>query len=118
MKLVITTSEGGTWFKPGEMIAVNAEWYLDGPAEAIEVRLFWYTEGTGTQDVGVVQTQRVEDPEDQRQPVVRDARPQRALLLLRQAHHSVVGLSSWWSFRTAAPNASTSPSGRGRSRWI
>ena len=63
MKLVLKTSEGGTWFKPGETIKVNAEWYLDDEADAIEVRLFWYTSGTGTQDVGLVQTRRVDRPE-------------------------------------------------------
>ncbi len=63
MKLVITTSEGGSWYKPGETIKVNTEWYLDDEDDAIEVRLFWHTSGTGTQDVGIMQTRRIDRPE-------------------------------------------------------
>jgi hypothetical protein len=63
MKLAITTSEGGRWFKPGETITVDSEWFLDEDADAIEIRLFWYTSGTGTRDVGLVQARRVEAPE-------------------------------------------------------
>ena len=32
-------------------------------AEAIEIRLFWYTEGKGTRDVGVEGTERVDRPD-------------------------------------------------------
>lgn len=63
MKLVVTTADGGSWFKPGETIKINVEWYLDDEADAVEVRLFWYTEGKGTQDVGLIQTGRIGRPE-------------------------------------------------------
>lgn len=42
-------------FRPGETIRGRAVWQLDTPPEDLEVRLFWYTEGKGDQDVGVVE---------------------------------------------------------------
>lgn len=49
-------------FRPGEQIRCVAGWQLDEPAEALEARLFWYTAGKGDQDVGVVETERIEAP--------------------------------------------------------
>jgi hypothetical protein len=60
--LRITTDDGQTWFSPGSMVNGDASWHLDPEARTIEIRLFWYTEGKGTQDVEVADTQRVEDP--------------------------------------------------------
>lgn len=60
--LALSTDQGGRWFKPGETIRGNAEWHLDGDAEAIDVRLFWYTAGKGTQDVEIVAAHRFERP--------------------------------------------------------
>ena len=54
--------DGGTQFRPGEQIDCVANWHLDAPAEALEVRLFWYTAGKGDQDVGVVATERIDGP--------------------------------------------------------
>ena len=51
--LKIGTSENKTQYRPGEEIAGRALWILDEPPKAVEVRLFWYTEGKGTQDVGL-----------------------------------------------------------------
>ena len=61
--LTIHTDSGGTWFRPGEKIEGTVSWHLDEDAEAIEVRLFWYTEGKGTQDVEVVDTKHLARPE-------------------------------------------------------
>lgn len=61
--LSLQTSDGGTWFKPGELIEGRASWHLDSEADAIELRLFWYTTGKGSQDVGVVRTLRTDAPE-------------------------------------------------------
>ena len=61
--LRITTDGTQTWFKPGATIAGDTSWHLDGEAEAVEVRLFWYTRGKGTQDVVVVDFLRVDHPE-------------------------------------------------------
>ena len=61
--LTIDTIDGGRWFKPGETIEGKVSWRLDDDADAIEVRLFWYTEGKGTQDVVVVSTKRIAGPD-------------------------------------------------------
>jgi hypothetical protein len=63
MVLSLMTTDGGTWFKPGEFVEGRAAWQLDGEVDAIEVRLFWYTSGKGSQDVGVVRTVRIDRPE-------------------------------------------------------
>jgi len=61
--LTLQTTDGGTWFKPGELVEGRGSWYLDEEAEAIEVRLFWHTTGKGTQDVGIVHTLRIDGPD-------------------------------------------------------
>lgn len=43
-------------FEPGDEVAGKVSWELDAPPESIELRLFWYTEGKGTQDVEIVDT--------------------------------------------------------------
>jgi len=49
-------------FQPGEDLVGAAYWKLDSPARALEVRLFWFTRGKGTEDAGVVQTVRFDEP--------------------------------------------------------
>ena len=61
--LTIHTNDGGTWFKPGELIEGRALWHLEDEVEAIEIRLFWYTSGKGSQDVGIVRLLRDDTPE-------------------------------------------------------
>lgn len=41
-------------FRPGEVLAGTATWHLEVDPERIAVRLFWYTEGKGDQDLSVV----------------------------------------------------------------
>ncbi len=43
-------------FRPGETIQGTANWSLAEAPEALEVRLFWFTQGKGDQDVGVIET--------------------------------------------------------------
>jgi hypothetical protein len=45
-------------YAPGETLAGTVSWQLDAPATGVEVRLFWYTRGKGTQDVHVVKAQQ------------------------------------------------------------
>lgn len=52
--LTLHTHEGRTWFRPGEVIEGEASWQLAEEAEAVEIRLFWYTSGKGTRDVEIV----------------------------------------------------------------
>lgn len=61
--LTLQTTDGGTWFKPGELIEGRASWHLDGEADAVEVRVFWYTTGKGSQDVEVVRRLRIDSPD-------------------------------------------------------
>ena len=41
--LTLHTTDGGSWFKPGELIEGRASWHFDEIVGAVEVRLFWYT---------------------------------------------------------------------------
>lgn len=52
----IETRDGTTAFTPGEVVEGTASWQLERPAQTVELRLFWYTQGKGDQDVGVVST--------------------------------------------------------------
>ena len=61
--LTLHTIDGGTWFKPGKLIEGRATWHLDGEVEAVEVRLFWFTTGKGSQDVEIVRRLRIDSPE-------------------------------------------------------
>lgn len=61
--LDIEFERGKTVFAPGERVRGNVRWLLAEPAgseEPLELSLFWYTEGRGTRDVGVVE--RIEIP--------------------------------------------------------
>ena len=60
--LKIGTYENRTAFRPGAEIAGKVLWILDESAKAVEARLFWYTEGKGTQDVELVDNIRFDDP--------------------------------------------------------
>ena len=41
-------------FRPKEMLSGQVSWALDKRPAKIFLRLFWYTKGKGTEDVGVV----------------------------------------------------------------
>ena len=55
-ELRVETEGGRLDFHPGEEVRGSASWSLDEPPRAVELRLFWRTEGKGTQDVGVAET--------------------------------------------------------------
>lgn len=61
-ELRIDLNEDRTRFEPREELTGNASWRLEKPARAITLRLFWFTRGRGTEDVGVAQTIRFEQP--------------------------------------------------------
>ena len=64
--LELRTDGGSTWFAPGATVSCEASWRLEEDVESVEkleLRLFWYTEGKGTQDVVVVARRVVERPE-------------------------------------------------------
>jgi hypothetical protein len=53
-RLAIEIQNGANAFLPGEVVEGTVSWQLDQPAVTVELRLFWYTQGKGDQDVGVV----------------------------------------------------------------
>jgi hypothetical protein len=55
-RLEISTEGGRLAFHPGEELRGTASWSLDAPPTRVELRLFWRTEGKGSQDVGVAET--------------------------------------------------------------
>lgn len=55
--------EGGqTAYRPGDDVRGVASWTLEEPPKAVEVRLFWHTQGKGDQDVEVVETTAFQNP--------------------------------------------------------
>ena len=61
-ELKIELTGDRTSFKPGELLSGRASWRADSQPTSVELRLFWYTSGKGTQDVGVVQTTMFDSP--------------------------------------------------------
>jgi hypothetical protein len=49
-------------FAPGETVEGKAAWQADAPPEKIYLRLFWFTRGKGTEDVGMVSEIVVDHP--------------------------------------------------------
>jgi hypothetical protein len=47
-------------FLPGEKVAGVARWAVNRLPSSIEIRLFWFTSGSGDRDVGIVQSVPVE----------------------------------------------------------
>ena len=50
-------------FLGGETVEGVAGWRLEKPPKSVEVRLFWFTRGKGTEDVGVVSRVRFDAPQ-------------------------------------------------------
>lgn len=57
--LTIVPTSGDTSRKPREVLELLAEWSLPSTPQSLEARLFWFTRGKGTEDVGVVATERM-----------------------------------------------------------
>jgi hypothetical protein len=64
----VETEGGAAAFRPGDVIAGRVRWQLGEAPESVELRLFWYTEGRGTQDLEIVETLTFANPaaEDRR----------------------------------------------------
>jgi hypothetical protein len=58
----ITLRHDKTNFAPRETVEGALRWRLDSQPRRIDVSLLWYTSGRGTQDVGVVETLTIEEP--------------------------------------------------------
>ncbi|HYG62217.1 MAG TPA: hypothetical protein VEL74_06525 [Thermoanaerobaculia bacterium] len=62
MSITIETTDGRRAFRPGDRIEGTASWYLEKEPRSVELRLFWYTQGKGTQDVEIVQGVPFDNP--------------------------------------------------------
>ena len=60
--LKIELSEGRTAYAPGEELTGTVSWKLEKPPRAVELRLFWFTRGRGSEDAGVVERVRFDHP--------------------------------------------------------
>ena len=61
--LRIDISGGPRSYKPGETIGGRVTWQVDRDPKSAELRLFWYTSGKGTQDVGNVDAVAFDTPQ-------------------------------------------------------
>jgi hypothetical protein len=61
-ELRIELTDRRTAYRPGEPLSGRAAWRVDDQPTSAELRLFWYTSGKGTQDVGVVDTMMFASP--------------------------------------------------------
>ncbi len=50
-------------FRPGAELTGAAYWKLDQPPKLVEVRLFWFTRGKGTEDVEVIDKFMFDNPQ-------------------------------------------------------
>lgn len=76
-ELRIDIAGGRSAFRPGEPLSGRVSWRVDDQPVSVELRLFWYTSGKGTQDTGVVQTMtfaapRLQDQRDFTLPLPRE----------------------------------------------
>ena len=60
--LRIELAGGRTGYRSGEPLSGRVSWRVGDQPESVELRLFWYTSGKGTQDVGVVDTTTFASP--------------------------------------------------------
>jgi hypothetical protein len=61
--LKIVLRDGRKSFRPGDVVEGVAGWRSPQPLRSVELRLFWFTRGKGTEDVGLVNQLRFESPQ-------------------------------------------------------
>jgi hypothetical protein len=61
-ELRIELAGGRSSFKPGEPLSGRVTWRVGDQPKSAELRLFWYTSGKGTQDVGLVDSTTFASP--------------------------------------------------------
>ena len=62
MPATISLKFDNAQFTPGDDIEGEVRWDSDQPVQSAVIRLFWYTEGKGTQDVEIVAEQAYDAP--------------------------------------------------------
>ena len=60
--LTIAPTNGNSSRTPRGVLELLARWSLPSTPRSLEARLFWFTRGKGTEDVGVVATEHVPAP--------------------------------------------------------
>src|SRR5436309_11090248 len=60
--MTITLTDQKAEYLPGDTVSGTVDWSSEVDPKSAELRLFWYTKGKGTQDVGIVQSQIFENP--------------------------------------------------------
>jgi hypothetical protein len=60
-ELTIAPADGTASRKPREVVELDAAWSLESAPSVLEARLFWFTRGKGTGDVGIVATEPLAD---------------------------------------------------------
>jgi hypothetical protein len=73
--LHIELADDRSAFTPRESVEGRVSWSVNGATSA-EVRLFWYTRGKGTEDVGLVDTVAFPNPQTTDQRTFRFALPE------------------------------------------
>lgn len=58
-ELGLFIEDNRTAFKPGDTLALSVLWALPARPDSLEVRLFWYTRGKGTEDVEILATEKI-----------------------------------------------------------
>ena len=62
IELKIELSDERSGFEPCEQLAGNVRWDAEKPPQLLELRLFWFTRGKGTEDAGIVATLKLDEP--------------------------------------------------------
>jgi hypothetical protein len=62
-ELKIEISEDRLAFEPGEEISGKVSWTFDKAPHMLELRLFWFTRGKGTEDAAIAGTSKFEQTE-------------------------------------------------------
>jgi hypothetical protein len=58
----LTLSDDRTAYKPGEEISGTVRWQFSTPPAALDINLGWSTHGKGSEDIGVAESQPVQNP--------------------------------------------------------
>lgn len=60
--LTIELTDDRTNYAPGEAVSGTVSWSAEQAGEKLELRLFWFTRGKGTEDAGIVEKIQFDRP--------------------------------------------------------
>jgi len=63
--LWLSLEDNRTRYRPGETLTGRVGWQVETAPRQAELRLFWYTSGIGTRDVGIIETIPFDPPRAQ-----------------------------------------------------